>query len=175
VAAVVLAGTDDELVAQYVRRRPVTKIASHQNPVRRPVPSFMLRAALDDIDGGGNFEQLWTKRAGEDRFEVCCIPFFAYDLALGDVVRAEPGTGYVIQSVEQRSGNGVLRVAVRHPEDVEAVHLKLHDLLGRLEYLCEWFAPGYVAVNLEPERSHNELDAGLAQLGETVEIERILL
>ncbi|HEU4542186.1 MAG TPA: DUF4265 domain-containing protein [Jiangellaceae bacterium] len=27
--------------------------------------------------------------AHEDKFEVCCIPFFAYDLAPGDVVRAE--------------------------------------------------------------------------------------
>lgn len=78
----------------------MTKIATHANPVRRPVPSFMLRALLDDIEGRDNYEQLRTKRVGEDRFEVCCIPFFAYDLALGDVVRADAETGYVIRSVE---------------------------------------------------------------------------
>lgn len=154
----------------------MTKIATHPNPVYRPAPSFMLRAALEDVGGGGdNFEQLWTKRVGEDRFELSCIPFFAYDMALGDVVRADASTGYVIQAVEQRSGNGVVRVAVKRRQDVEAVHLQLHDLLGRLEYLCEWFDPGYVAVSLEPGRSHDEFFAGLAELGDAVEIERILI
>jgi hypothetical protein len=81
----------------------------------------------------------------------------------------------VVQAVEQRSGNGVVRVAVRRPEDVDWVHLRLHDLVGRLEYLCEWFAPGYLAINIEPARSHDELFVGLADLGESVEIERILI
>lgn len=116
----------------------------------------MLHAVVDDVGGADTFEQLWTRRVGDDRFELCCIPFFAYDMALGDVVRAEAATGYVIQSVVQRSGNGVVRVAVKRPEDVNAVHLRLHDLIGRLEYLCEWFAPGYVAISLEPGLSHDD-------------------
>jgi hypothetical protein len=135
----------------------------------------MLRARLDDVEGDENFEQIWTRRLAGDLFEVCCIPFFAYDLALGDVVRAEPRGGCVIQSVEQRSGNGVVRVAVKRAEEAEPVHVRLHDLLGRLEYLCEWFAPGYVAVNLEPARTHDELFAGLSSLGAAVEVERILV
>ena len=52
---------------------------------------------------------------------------------------------------------------------------RFHDLLGRLEYLCEWFAPGYVAVSVEPGRSHEEFFAGLTELGDTVEVERILI
>ena len=135
----------------------------------------MLHVAVDGVGNGDSFEQLWTERVGDDRFELCCIPFFAYDMALGDVVRADAATGYVIQSVVQRSGNGVVRVAVKRPEDVDAVHLRLHDLLGRLEYLCEWFSPGYVAISLEPGRSHEEIFVGLAELGESVEIERVLI
>jgi hypothetical protein len=154
----------------------VAKFATHSNPVERPVPSFMLQARLSDVGADGhNFEQMWSKRVGEDLFEVCCIPFFAYDLALGDVVRADPSGDCVIQSVERRSGNGLVRVAVKRPEDLEAMHVRLHDLIGRLEYLCEWFAPGYVAVNLEPDRIHDELFAGLTALGEAVEVERILV
>jgi hypothetical protein len=135
----------------------------------------MLRAALDGVGPGDNFEQLWSKRVGDDLFEICCIPFFVYDLALGDVVQAGAESGYVIRSVAQRSGNGVVRVAIKRPEDVEAEHLRLHELLGRLEYLCEWFASGYVAVSLEPGRSHEELFEGLAELGDSVEVERILI
>jgi hypothetical protein len=176
VAAVVLAPANEGLVDVYLRGELVSKIARHSNPIERPVPSFMLRAALDDVGGGAeNFEQLWTKRVGDDLFELSCIPFFAYELALGDVVRADEATGYVIQGVVERSGNGVVRVAVPLPEDVDAIHRRLHDLLGRLEYLCEWFAPGYVAVSVDPGRSHEEFFAGLAELGDSVEIERILI
>ena len=149
------------------------RIAAHSNPVERPVPSVMLRAALDDLGGDADFEQLWSRRIGDGLFELCCIPFFAYDLALGDVVRAD--ADYTVRSVEQRSGNGVIRVAIKRPEDDESVHVRLHDLLGRLEYLCEWFASGYVAVNVEPERVHDELFAGLDELGGSVEVERVFV
>jgi len=47
------------VVVQQVRWGVVMmKIATHANPVRGP--SFMLRASLDDIEGGGNYEQLWA-------------------------------------------------------------------------------------------------------------------
>jgi hypothetical protein len=118
---------------------------------------FMLRASLGDVAFDGSYEQPWAKRLGEDRFEVCCIPFFVYGLALGDVVRADAETGYVIRSADQRSGNGVVRVAVTSCDDVAAVHLRLHDLLGKLEYLHEWFF------------------AGLALLGDAVEVDRIFI
>jgi Domain of unknown function (DUF4265) len=101
----------------------------------------MLRAPLDDIEGGDSFEQIWSEQVGEELFKICCIPFFPYDLALDDLVHATAESGYIIQSVEQRSGNGVIRIAIKRSEDVDRVHPPLHDLLGRLEYLCEWFAP----------------------------------
>lgn len=152
----------------------VARFATHPSPVRRPDRSFILRARLDGIEGDENFEQIWSNQVADDLFEVCCIPFFAYDLALGDVVRADPRNDCVIQSVEQRSGNGVVRVAVKRAEEAEAVHVQLHDLVGKLEYLCEWFAPSYLAVNLEPDRRHDELFAGLSSLGAAVEVERIV-
>jgi hypothetical protein len=35
---------------------------THPETVRRPRPSFMLLAALDDVgEGQENYEQLWTK------------------------------------------------------------------------------------------------------------------
>lgn len=150
-------------------------IATHPNPAKKPVSSFMVRAALEGAGDGDNFEQLWTKRVGADLFELCCIPFFAYDMALGDVVRAEATSGYVVQGVARRSGNGVVRVAIKRREDVNEMHRKLHDLLGRLEYLCEWYAPGYVAVSLEPGVPHDEFLGGLAAFGDSVEIERLLV
>lgn len=149
-------------------------IATHPNPVSRPVPSFMVRAALESVGEGEGFEQLWTKRVGDDLFELCCIPFFAYNLALGDVVRAEGSSGYVIDGVERRSGNGVVRVAITRREDVDGVHRKLHQLLGRLGYLSEWYAPGYVTVSLKAGVAHGQFFDGLRALGVAVQIERFL-
>ncbi|MFD2420092.1 DUF4265 domain-containing protein [Amycolatopsis pigmentata] len=106
---------------------------------------------------------------------TCCIPLFAYDSALGDVVCADTATGYVIQAVELRSGKGVVRVAVKRPQDVDRVHPKLHSLIGQLRYSCEWFNSGYIAVGVERGRSRDEFFAGLAELGEAVEVERILV
>lgn len=135
----------------------------------------MVRAALEGVGEGDNFEQLRTKRVGKDLFELRCIPFFAYDRALGDVARAEASPGYIIQGVARRSGNGVVRVAIKRREDVDGVHRELHDLLGRLEYLCEWYTPGYVAVSLELGVPHDQFFDGLAALGDAVEIERLLV
>ena len=37
-------------------------------------------------DGKNEWEQLWGKEVGPQRCIVCCIPFFVYDVALGDEV-----------------------------------------------------------------------------------------
>jgi hypothetical protein len=34
-------------------------------------------------------EQLWARQVGDRHFELCCIPYFVYDLALGDVVEID--------------------------------------------------------------------------------------
>lgn len=95
VAAAVLASSDVRLVVQHAWRKEVVVIATHPNPVSRPVPSSMVRAALECVGEGEDFEQLWTKRVGDDLLELCCIPFFAYDLALGDGVERRRGTSDV--------------------------------------------------------------------------------
>ncbi|GMA23790.1 hypothetical protein GCM10025864_15490 [Luteimicrobium album] len=149
------------------------KIAVHSNPIRRPSPSFMVRARLDNVGEADGFEQLWTKRVDSHLFEIACIPFFVYGIALGDVVRADPNAGYLVQEVVRRSGNEVLRIAVKFSKDVEVVHSRLHELLGRLGYLSEWFAPGYVAVNLAKGGSNEELFESLLLLGGSIEMERM--
>ncbi|MFT4297042.1 MAG: DUF4265 domain-containing protein [Micropruina sp.] len=147
-------------------------IASHPDPVARPHPSYMLRVALDDVGPGENHEQLWTKQVGHDLYEICCIPFFADQLALGDVVRAD--SDYRIRSVVHRSRNGVVRIAIKRPEDIDSLHPLLHELLVRSNYLHEWFVPGYVAVNINPEESHKEFFADLSTLGDSIEVEHMV-
>src|SRR5947209_2116831 len=63
--------------------------AVHSEPVWRDRSNFIIAA---EVLGGGDTrtEQLWARQVDEHRFEVCCIPFFVYDVALGDVVVTSP-------------------------------------------------------------------------------------
>lgn len=47
-------------------------------------------AELPEKDRPRRFEQLFAKQIGDDRFEICCTPFFLFDVALGDIVVTSP-------------------------------------------------------------------------------------
>jgi hypothetical protein len=84
----------------------------HEQPVWRDRSNFIINAELPEKDRPRRFEQLFAREVGEDRFEVCCIPFFVYDIALGDVVRTAPkgDRKYVVSGVAERSGRYVFRI-----------------------------------------------------------------
>jgi len=54
------------------------------------------------------WEQLWGQEVGPQRFVLCCIPFFMYDVALGDEV--ETDGDFVLQRVVCQSGQVTFRV-----------------------------------------------------------------
>lgn len=72
--------------------------------------SSMLSCRRRIISGDSN--RLWTRQVAADEFEVCCIPFFLYDVALGDVVRTAPRDQqrYVVERVVRPSERYVFRV-----------------------------------------------------------------
>lgn len=83
-------------------------VAIHDHPVWRDKSDFIIRAYLEENEGRNEWEQLWVKRLDERRFSLCCIPFFAYDLALGDEV--ETDGSYVVQGVVKPSGQLTFRI-----------------------------------------------------------------
>ncbi len=84
----------------------------HEEPVWRDRADFIISAALRESDLPKRFEQLWVRQVADDEFEVCCVPFFLYDIALGDVVRtsARGDRRYVVERVVVPSGRFVFRV-----------------------------------------------------------------
>jgi hypothetical protein len=87
----------------------VVKFHQHLNPVGREDADYLIQARLeDDQDEEQRFEQLWVRDLGERHFRMCCIPCFAYDLALGDEV--ETDDDLVVQRVVQPSGAWTLRM-----------------------------------------------------------------
>lgn len=130
----------------------------HQDPVWRERSDFIINAELADRDRPRRFEQLFAKQVGEDRFEICCIPFFVYDIALGDVVVTSPkgGRKYVVDKVVEPSGRYVFRVWFGesfHPRDEIAAELRA------LGSVIEWSSRNLLAVDAV-DREHAQLVAG---------------
>lgn len=118
----------------------------HQDPVWRERANFIVHAELPEKDRPKRFEQLWARQLSDGRFEVCCIPFFIYNIALGDVVVTLPKAGrkYVVAKVVQPSGRYVFRVWFGQsfqPRDEIAGELKA------LGSLTEWSSRNLLAVD----------------------------
>ena len=144
---------------------------THAEPVWRERANFILFAPVEDPDSeaydpsafvapgaGGEvpsaiqmFEQLWTRRIrrlGRTRYEVCCIPFFVYDLHLGDVVETEAVAGlrYVVRRIVRRSGHLTLRVWFGESNRPTARD-EVPDELAALGCDYEWSSANLLAVS----------------------------
>lgn len=128
--------------------------AKHESPVLRA--NWVISVDLTAHGMPGDFEQFWARKLGENLFEVCCIPFFAYGISLGDTVTTNPH-GYV-QSVAQSGGHRTLRIAIPDENRRDHVHELVHEWLLQRELPCEWYSGAYVAVDCSPSRSLTAAD-----------------
>jgi hypothetical protein len=105
----------------------------HETPVWRDRANFIIGALLDEP---GKWEQLWARQVGPNRFELCCIPFMTYGLALGDVVETEARDGHehLVARVVGPSG----RFAMRAWFLDTSVAAQVAERLGTAGALLEW-------------------------------------
>lgn len=118
----------------------------HQDPVWRERSNFVINAELPEKDRPRRFEQLFARRVDDDRFEVCCIPFALYDVALGDIVATAPkgDRKYVVKEVVKPSGRYVFRVWFG--ESFQPRDEIVQELRG-LGSLVEWSSRNLLAVD----------------------------
>lgn len=86
-------------------------IVIHENPVWRDRANCILQADLTGHGLPGRFEQVWARDLRNGTYELCCLPFFTYGFALGDVVRLEPSKGpfaHVLGPLVSRSERDLL-------------------------------------------------------------------
>jgi hypothetical protein len=122
------------------------EVVVHVAPVWRERSNFIIAAALPGADQQKRFEQLFARQVGDDRFEVCCIPFFLYDVALGDIVETSPTCDrrFELDSVVVPSGRFVFRVWFGesfHPRG------EVEEELSELGALLEWSSANLLAVD----------------------------
>jgi hypothetical protein len=127
--------------------------AVHRDPIWRHRANFIIATEIDAGDTAISTEQLWSRKVDDRHFELCCIPFFAYDLALGDVVEVDPD--YLVQRVTSPSGRYVFRVHFTGP------NLGFRDgvvlALTERGALVEWSSPSMFAVDARDEEHAQEI------------------
>lgn len=116
--------------------------AVHSDPVWRDRADFIIATSIDPGSTGITTEQLWARRLDDERFEVCCIPFFAYDVALGDTVEVD--ADHLVTRVVEPSGRYVFRVHFGRPEQPRDDVMEQLDGLG---VLVEWSSDSLVALD----------------------------
>lgn len=127
----------------------------HANPVWRDQSDFIVGAVLPDSAGT---EQLWARQVAANRFVVCCIPFFLYDLALGDLV--ETDAEHTVKRVVEPSGRFVFRVWFAGSS---ASHEEVVEKLLQKGALVEWSSQNLLAVDAKHEQAASKISEYLSQ------------
>jgi Domain of unknown function (DUF4265) len=121
----------------------------HEAPAWRPAEGYIAMVDLTSFGFPGLNEQIWLKQVGEARYEVRCVPFRAYGIALGDEVELHDGRS--ISRVVQSSGRRVLRIFFTNPrpsengDDARGALTREVDSAG---LLSEWSGDRHVAIDV---------------------------
>jgi hypothetical protein len=129
----------------------VGKYVLHADPAWRIKANYILNAQLQPGDQQKKFEQLWVRRLGDARFELCCIPFFLYDFALADVIgTVNVGDQLVVDGVLTESGRYVFRVWFGGNPGSRGKVVEFLDSAGSL---YEWSSRNMLAADAPDPRS----------------------
>lgn len=146
--------TDDEA-------RPAIEHATHTDPVWRERANFIVQVDLQHHGmASGAYEQLWTRTGDQIAFEVCCLPFFTYGIALGDVIVWNDVDRQAV--VTHRSGRRIIRCAFANRVDAATEHEAFHGSVVSTGALVEFHGPGFAAIDINSDES---LGAVLAVVG----------
>jgi hypothetical protein len=114
-------------------------------------------------------EQVWLHDLGDGMYALACIPFMAYGLALGDVVRLGDD-GRVAALVEAR-GRRVLRLMLVDDADQERLGRAVSEIeacIAGAGLLSEWYGPRFVAVDVPPVEHPEAVFAVMGRIVEEV-------
>ena len=120
----------------------MTDTVVHNEPAWRERANFIIAAPLEESGSEQKlrWEQLWAKQLDANRFEVCCIPFFIYDVDLGDEFETTDleTKKYVLSRVLKKSGRFTFRVWFSPAAKRDQIVKEIRDL----GYLIEERWPG---------------------------------
>lgn len=120
---------------------------SHEAPAWRGEKNGLAMVDLAPFDLRGMLEQLWLREADEEGgYEICCIPFYVYGLALGDVVGK--GESETVSRLISKSGRRVFRVLFTEPRPLTDSRSALRRVVDSAGLLSEWNGERHVAIDV---------------------------
>lgn len=131
------------------------EVKVHKNPVWRERADHILHGRIEHEGVQEMREQLWARKIADNRFELCCIPFFVYDLALGDEVETEKG---IIEKVVKPSGHQTFWIWFDKSANNQ-VRNAVYEKVTREGCLAEWYSPGLLAFDAESDELGNSVSA----------------
>jgi hypothetical protein len=102
--------------------------AVHLWPTWGEKANFIIMAKIQNESTDYTQEQLWVRRISNHIFELCCIPFFVYDLDLGDIV--ETDNNYLLSKVISRSGRYTFRIWLGETKSKSILESVLNELIN---------------------------------------------
>ena len=136
----------------------------HDDPVLRADSNYIAQIALAPFGFDDEVEQVWLHRTADGSATLCCIPFRAYGVALGDSVRISDDS--IVTEVLARSGRRVLRALVVDEPDPTRAVTELQQRITDTGLRSEWSGDRHVAIDvppgLEPSALLDHLDVGEA-------------
>ena len=109
-------------------------------------------------------EGMWAKSLGDDLYEIRSVPFYAYGLSFGDVVRAvqpAPDKKPVVSELVRSGGHRTLRVSFSDSV-AESERPNLLRTLNQLKTSYEGANVRHFAIDIEPEGDYEAVCDRLA-------------
>ncbi|MFI7361541.1 DUF4265 domain-containing protein [Streptomyces sp. NPDC050149] len=130
----------------------INDICGHPDPAWHDRGDSLVMYNLADSGMPGRWEQLWAKRLGNNRYMLCCIPFFTSNIALGDAFTTTSSGNFEdsVDTVIEPSGNVVIHALFSEDATMAENEDRQGDLIKeskRLGIDHEIFQLGYVALS----------------------------
>jgi Domain of unknown function (DUF4265) len=123
-----------------------SKTLQHLNPIWGEKANFIIGARLsqDVSETEIRWEQLWSRKISDGIFEICCIPFFVYNISLGDEVRTD--AEHWITGVTKPSGHFTFRVWFGDSTNT-TIRDEVNSKVEELQCLFEWYSCNLMAID----------------------------
>lgn len=106
------------------------------------------------LDNPPRYEELPCKDLGDGFYQICCVPVFLYDLALGDILKLRDGE---LEGVAQESGQHTFRAYFGRAFMPFAREVLIDELATMPGIVTEWFSEDLLALSAENDAVANLL------------------
>lgn len=138
------------------------ELKKHPQPVWGERADFALQLRIETgnptLDNPPRYEELPVQSLGDGFYRICCVPFFLYDLALGDVLKIGDGQ---LQGVADESGHHTFRAYFGRAFMPAARSVLIDELAIMPGVVTEWYSDDLLGLSAENDAVANELSRWL--------------